>query len=200
MTLSEVVGIAQIIIWIFVIAYYVLVYKNKIDQIEKSVKSIDQVKKYVNDLSEYLKAWEGVPKHLRHFESYYAATSPLQLTESGKAFIRDSGFEPVYEENKEYFVATLREELKGKEEDKSFFYFCEEYAIDLIRELENDESHLLADVREFIFKRGLSDRKKVLFKTLGIFLRDKIINEFGKKDEFEKLIEEEKGKKDEVKK
>lgn len=187
MSLSDFVSIAQIIIWIGVIAYYIFVYKNKIDKIEKSVGSIDQVKNYVSDLSEYLKAWESVPKHLRYFNSYYTSHSPLQLTDTGIDFIKDSGFEAVFEKNKDFFITSLKERLKNKENDKSFFYFCEEYAIELIKELEDDESDLLSDVRDFIFKRGLSDIKKTLFKTLGIYIRDQIIKDFGKESEFRKI-------------
>ncbi|MBU2524183.1 hypothetical protein KKG71_03240 [Patescibacteria group bacterium] len=191
MTLSDVVSIGQIVIWIAIILYYILVYKIKIDKIEKSVGSIDQLKNYISDLSEYLKEWKGVPKYLRCFNAYYTSNSPLQLTASGLDFIKDSGFEAIFKNNKSFFITSLRERLKSKENDNSFFYFCEEYSIQLIMELEEDESHLLSDIRDFIFKRGLSDIKKILFKSLGLYLRDQLIKDFGKEEDFKKLKENE---------
>jgi hypothetical protein len=58
----------------------------------------------------------------------------------------------------------------------------------LIEEFYTGEDKILDPVRQYIFEKWLIDEKKDIMTALWIYLRDEVIREYGKEQEFEKLF------------
>lgn len=181
------------------IVYYFYSFKWKINEIDwklntisKNSTKIESLDKFIDDLSRFFYSQNNtcVPNNLKDYKRYYQSGSPLRLNDEWVKFIKESWFLQLFDTHKDYFLSWIRGKLYWKESEDSFFYFVEKFSIDFIFELEKDNHSYLDSVRKYIFNNGLTEIKKILFTALWLFVRDEVIKDFWRWDEFVKIRDE----------
>ncbi|ATU04923.1 hypothetical protein BKN14_00495 [Candidatus Gracilibacteria bacterium HOT-871] len=188
---------AQTLGFICVGVYIYTNMKRDIGLIKTDVSKIQGIEEYIKTLSVYLKDgdFSGIPSNLKNYESksspYYTANSPLRLNDRGMELIRESGFDTIIEEYKPNLVGEIERKVKDVDENKKLYYI-EKESLSLIRELDAENDKIMEGVGLYIFKNGLLDDKNQILNALGIYLRDKVIEELGLNEKIEKLFKKDK--------
>ncbi len=200
------IEIFTLILQILTVAGWVIVYffylKKDLELIKKDVEimkvdvsKIEWIEGYIKNLSNYFKDWnfKWVPDRLKNYSTshsrYYESNSPLKLTTEWENLIYGSGFDEVFEEKRDFIMESIKQSLDWKENLEVFFYYAELFSIKLIEEFYEWWDKILDWVRQYIFENGLSDEEEQVIKTIWLYLRDKVIEEYWRKEEFKKLIE-----------
>ena len=122
----------------------------------------------------------------------YKSASPVRLTKEWVKFLENIWFIEEFENNKDKFLFWIKDRLDDKKNDSDFFYFAEKYSLDFIKDLYDKESHLLVWLRKYMFSVWKSEYKDIFLNAIWYFLRDKIIDDFWKTEEFKKIKDENK--------
>lgn len=154
-----------------------------------------QITDYLSSFSTYLKDgnFEKLPSKLMGFADkcwLYGANSPMMLTPKWDKFINDTWFLDSFMQNKTTYMSEIIEKLEDKSHRPDFFYFVEKYSLNFINEKYDEEHSLLSWLREYIFKNWLWDDKhikQIFLNTLGIYVRNEVIKELWKWEDFMKI-------------
>ncbi len=189
-----IINIIQGFLWIWWAIWFLASYKGKIDIAINKLTEIDKkttgVVKFSEDLSNYFhsRKIKDIPDTLKNFGRYYVANSPVKLTEKGEEFITESGFAETLKQEWWFLIDSVSDKLKSKLNDSDFFYFAEEFSIQVVNDMfKSPDSSIFNNVRKYIFNHGLGDVEDQLIKTLGIYVRDIVIEKNWKTAEFKAI-------------
>ncbi len=190
-----IINIIQGFLWIWWAIWFLASYKGKIDTAISKVTEIDKkttgVVRFSEDLSNYFYVKDrddSIPNTLKNFGRYYVANSPVKLTEKGEEFITESWFTETLKKEWAFLIDSVSDKLKSKLNDSDFFYFAEEFSVQVVNDMfKSPDSSLFNNVRKYIFNHGLGDVEDQLIKALGIYVRDIVIEKSGKMEEFKAI-------------
>lgn len=196
--IAIILQIVTLIIWWLVYFFWVKqsisLLQKDIDLIKKDVGKIEWIEEYIKNLSCYFDDNNiGVPTRLKEYESkisvYYQANSPVKLTQKGENLVKNSWFEKIFLEKKDFIIQIIKQKLinYANADDDLFFYFAEKKSVDSLKEMYEEWDALLNPIRSFIFSHWLRDEEKEIITALGIYVRDEVIKNYNRWEVFEKL-------------
>ena len=165
MSVEAICAILSVILSVITTAVSIFIILGKrLQQIQDLIVDRDGMKKELKDIDKKIAAFEEFKTNTQKFidSKIYQANSPLSLTEFGRKLIKESGFEEIFDREKDKLVEKL--ELKTP----TTKYDAQEKA----REVMNDltECPEFQPLKEYAFKTG-SDYAQIL-RAGAIPLRD----------------------------
>jgi hypothetical protein len=100
--------------------------------------------------------------------------SPIQITDAGNKLIKTIGFDKVYDDNSSKFISLLNNKLSGTTDNTDFD--IEQVSLKLVADLFDISDPLIKCAENYSFNHPNMPISQ-LKSLLGIYLRDKIIND-----------------------
>lgn len=135
---------------------------RKLQVIDDLKSGFNSLQTDVRDLISRISKMEG------RLEGVSASASPVQPTELGAKYIRESGLENILNENKNTLFDTLKKMLPANYAE----YDVQESARRVMMSLK--DSSIMRPVKEYAFKEGIEI--EVILGVGGLWLRDDFLN------------------------
>ena len=140
-----------------------LVYKSKVDRVEKDLKEVEIEIKGIRDKV------VACETSLKEREPLTRKKSPVTLTDRGNKILAESGGKKFVDDN----YAELKKNVEDINPQTS--YDIQEISHTIIERLKDDAR--INGIKDYLFKEGM--QLSEIVDVLGIYLRDKILEERG---------------------
>lgn len=166
-----------IVVWILKFFFKLGTYSEKFDNLtetdKRMEKKIDDTKDKVGEISGIIIEMQDGFRQLGYpMQRILKTTSPISLTDYGKKLLEESGFYPIFNQNRDKLIQIV------KDKNPKTKYDAQEFSREMILSLKDDP--MFAPLKQYAFKEGASFEQ--ILRAGAIPLRDAVIERLDLKE------------------